>query len=202
MVDRGFSAASAAGGQSRGAVNVQQVVVLLCIDFAWKGTREGHSYLSDRAELQLLRRANQRQISEWKGVEQMPANVDGNTIETPTNLNWYALHTRSRHEKTVAARLDSQATEVFLPLHRSRRHWKNGVQAEVDLPLFPCYLFARASIFDRHRLLQTPGVLGFAATSAHHSSIPDEEMTLLQNETESIKEEPYHYINIGKSDRH
>ena len=131
----------------------------------------------------------------------MPANIDRNRFETSTNLNWYALHIRSRHEKTVAARLDSQATEVFLPLHRSRRHWKNGVQAEVDLPLFPCYLFARASIFDRHRLLQTPGVLGFAATSAHHSSIPDEEVALLRKATESFKAEPHPYLNTGDSVR-
>src|SRR6201987_6479643 len=85
--------------------------------------------------------------------------------QEPT-LNWYALHIRSRHEKRVAERLGSQSLETFLPLHRSRHTWKNGVHVDVDLPLFPCYLFARASIHDRIRLLQHPGVLGFAASSA------------------------------------
>jgi len=80
-------------------------------------------------------------------------------------LNWYALHIRSRHEKRVAERLGSQSLETFLPLHRSRHTWRNGVHVDVDLPLFPCYLFARAAIHDRIRLLQHPGVLGFAAST-------------------------------------
>ena len=110
---------------------------------------------------------------------------------------WYAIHTRSRHEKTIAARLDSQSTEVFLPLHRTRNTWKNGVHAEVDLPLFPCYLFARIGIHDRLRLLQTPGVLGFAATSAHPTAIPNEEIALLRTATQKLAAEPHPYLNCG-----
>jgi transcription antitermination factor NusG len=112
-------------------------------------------------------------------------------------LHWYALHTRSRHEKTIAARLNSQAMEIFLPLHRSRHMWKNGVYAEVDLPLFPCYLFAKIALNDRIRLLQTPGVIGFAATSARPTAIPDAEIALLRNATESLKAEPHPYLNCG-----
>ena len=99
---------------------------------------------------------------------------------TQLSLNWYALHIRSRHEKRVAERLGSHSLETFLPLHRSRHTWKNGVHVDVDLPLFPCYLFARASIYDRIRLLQHPGVLGFAASSARPTVIPDEEISVLR----------------------
>jgi transcription antitermination factor NusG len=113
------------------------------------------------------------------------------------SLHWYAIHTRSRHEKTIAARLDSQETEVFLPLHRSRRTWKNGVHAEVDLPLFPCYLFARISISDRLRLLQTPGVIGFAATSAQPTEIPNEDIALLRTATAKLEAQPHPYMSCG-----
>ena len=112
-------------------------------------------------------------------------------------LRWYALHTRSRHEKAIAARLDLQATETFLPLHRSRHTWRNGVHADVDLPLFPGYLFARMRLTDRLRMLQTPGVLGFAATSARPTAIADEEMDLLRCATESLKAEPHPYLSCG-----
>lgn len=112
-------------------------------------------------------------------------------------LHWYALHTRSRHEKTVSARLDSQATETFLPLHRSRQIWKNGVHADVDLPLFPCYLFAKVRLCDRLRVLQTPGVLGFAAASTRPTAIPDLEIAILRTATESLKAEPHPYLNSG-----
>jgi transcription antitermination factor NusG len=123
------------------------------------------------------------------------------TSESMTNstrsLHWYAVHTRSRHEKSIAARLDSQATEVFLPLHRSRHTWKNGVHAEVDLPLFPCYIFARVGINDRLRLLQTPGVLGFAASSARPTAIPNEDIALLRTATAKLEAEPHPYLSCG-----
>jgi transcription antitermination factor NusG len=116
-------------------------------------------------------------------------------------LSWYALHTRSRHEKRVAERLSSQALETFLPVHRSRNTWKNGVHADVDLPLFPCYLFARASIHERVRLLQHPGVLGFAASSSRPTVIPDEEISVLRIATESLRAEPHPYLNSGDAVR-
>src|SRR5438270_10893724 len=113
------------------------------------------------------------------------------------SLNWYALHIRSRHEKRVAERLGSQSLETFLPLHRSRHRWKNGVHVDVDLPLFPCYLFARAALHDRLRLLQHPGVLGFAASSAKPTVISDDEIVALRTATESLKAEPHPYLNNG-----
>jgi transcription antitermination factor NusG len=113
------------------------------------------------------------------------------------SLHWYAVHTRSRHEKAIAARLDSQSTEVFLPLHRARHTWKNGVHAEVDLPLFPCYLFARIDIQDRLRLLQTPGVIGLAATSAQPTAIPNEDIALMRAATAKLEAEPHPYLNCG-----
>jgi transcription antitermination factor NusG len=75
------------------------------------------------------------------------------------------------------------------------------VQVDVDLPLFPCYLFARASIHDRIRLLQQPGVLGFAASSARPTVIPDEEISVLRTATESLKAEPHPYLNNGDTVR-
>lgn len=112
-------------------------------------------------------------------------------------LEWFAIHTRSRHEKSIAARLDAQATETFLPLHRSRHTWKNGVHADVEMPLFPCYLFARIDPGNRLRLLQTPGVLGFAATTARPTAIPNDEIALLRTATEKLAAEPHPYLNCG-----
>lgn len=123
------------------------------------------------------------------------------TVRSDSPLNWYALHIRSRHEKRVAQRLISQSLETFLPLHRSRRTWKNGVHADIDTPLFPCYLFARATIHDRLRLLQHPGVLGFAASSARPTVIPDTEIDVLRTATEDLKAQPHPYLNNGDAVR-
>jgi transcription antitermination factor NusG len=118
-----------------------------------------------------------------------------------TTLNWYALHTRSRHEKRVAERLGLQELETFLPVHHAKHIWKNGVHAEVELPLFPCYIFARASIYNRIRLVQQPGVLGFAASTSRPTIIPDEEISVLRVAVESLKAEPHPYLNNGDAVR-
>src|SRR5246127_3109378 len=127
----------------------------------------------------------------------MMVNKDQSVVGPEASLNWYALHIRSRHEKRVAERLGSQSLETFLPLHRSPHTWKNGVHVDVDLPLFPCYLFARAAGHDRLRLLQHPGVLGFAASSAKPTVISDDEISVLRTATERLKAEPHPYLNNG-----
>src|ERR1700692_1584891 len=134
---------------------------------------------------------------ESRSGDSMMVNRNQSVVGHEASLNWYALHVRSRHEKRVAERLGSQSLETFLPLHRSRHTWKNGVHMDVDLPLFPCYLFARASIHDRIHLLQQPGVLGFAVSSAQPTVIADEEISVLRTATESLKAEPHPYLNNG-----
>ena len=123
-----------------------------------------------------------------------------NSDELPGNhpaLNWYALHVRSRHEKRVAERFVSQSFETFLPLHRSQKLWKNGLHANIDTPLFPCYIFARISMHDRLRLLRDPSVLSFVASSARPTVVPDEDISTLKTVTESLKAEPHPYLNQG-----
>ena len=111
--------------------------------------------------------------------------------------HWYAVHTRSRHEKAIASRLTSHATEVFLPLHRRRHTWNNGVHAEVDLPFFPCYLFVKIGSQDRLRLLQIPGVIGLAATSVRPTAISNEEIAMLRRVTAQLTAEPHPYLSCG-----
>ena len=122
-------------------------------------------------------------------------------IDAETSLSWYALHIRSRHEKRVAEQLASHSHETFLPLHRSRHTWKNGVHADVDLPLFPCYLFARASISNRGCLLRHSGVLGFAASRERPTAISDEEIFALRTATEKLNAEPHPYLDNGDAVR-
>jgi transcription antitermination factor NusG len=100
----------------------------------------------------------------------------GNGANPSSKRAWYALHTRARHEKAIAARLAEELTEVYLPLHRKRKKWRNGVHAEVDFPLLPCYLFARVEADERAHLLSTRGVLGFSADE----TVTEEEIARLR----------------------
>ena len=47
-------------------------------------------------------------------------------------LRWYAVRTRSRHEKRVHAQLaDRPGIDVFLPLRERRSRWKDRVKRVV-----------------------------------------------------------------------
>jgi transcription antitermination factor NusG len=80
---------------------------------------------------------------------------------------WFALTVKSRHEKVAAQHLRLRGLDEFLPLHRSRRRWSDRT-AQVDLPLFPGYLFCRFGRQDRWKVLSSPGitsVVGFGDTA-------------------------------------
>lgn len=53
---------------------------------------------------------------------------------------WWVLHTRPRHEKQVATALAERAVCHYLPLVHRRRVYGHR-RIDVDLPLFPSYLF-------------------------------------------------------------
>lgn len=115
-----------------------------------------------------------------------------------TNLMWFAVQTRHHHEKRVAARLQAGETETFLPVHCAVHRWRNGVQAQVETPLFPSYLFARFRSAERMQVLRDPGVLSLAASSASPTPIRDEEILLLRQVAETVKVEPHPYMAIGE----
>lgn len=119
----------------------------------------------------------------------------------PDNENalfWFAIQTRHRHEKRIAARLREADIETFLPLHRSSHRWKNGVTARVDLPLFPSYLFTRVKRSDRLRLLREPGVLSIAASNASPTPIADADMLQLRLAAAGLQAEPHPYLAVGE----
>ena len=57
---------------------------------------------------------------------------------------WYALHTRSRHEKAVRDQLDKQGIEPLLPTVKRLSQWKDR-KKEIEIPLFSGYCFVRLS---------------------------------------------------------
>jgi transcription antitermination factor NusG len=111
--------------------------------------------------------------------------------------HWYAVQTRPHHEKRVEERLRMTLLQTFLPVHRCSHLWKNGVRAVLEMPLFPCYLFARVSVYDRVKLLRTPGVLGLASSSAHPSKISAEDIEALRAAVENLRAVPHPYLNAG-----
>jgi transcription termination/antitermination protein NusG len=87
--------------------------------------------------------------------------------------NWYALHTRARHEKIVEQRLRERGVETYLPLVTEVHSWSDRKKT-VQLPLFGSYVFAKLSHtkIDRLRVLTTDGVFRFVGVRGEGTPIP------------------------------
>jgi transcription termination/antitermination protein NusG len=152
----------------------------------------GHTFLSDRAKLLGSESMMLSSLSDNPGLSSH--NV---TPVSGTLTEWYAVHTRPRHEKKIAEEIRLRDFEGFLPLHRSRRRWKNGVVADVELPLFPCYLFVNIPLSERVRLLQLPGVIGFAVNSIHPTALAQQDVEALRTMSNLCRVEPHPFLKAG-----
>jgi len=112
-------------------------------------------------------------------------------------MNWYALYTRSRHEKKVAANLEEKRVEVFLPLRSVLSRWKDR-RKEVQLPLFSGYLFVRIPREQRLPVLQTSGVVRFVGNGDGLDPVPEDQIISIQRLMESgLRYDPYPYLREG-----
>jgi transcription antitermination factor NusG len=111
---------------------------------------------------------------------------------------WYAVRTRSRHEKRVHAQLaDRPGIEVFLPLRERRSRWKDRVK-RIQEPLFPGYCFARFRHPDRLRVLKAAGVVGLVGASGEPEPIPDREIEAIRTLAGSrLSYEPFPFLAEG-----
>jgi transcription antitermination factor NusG len=76
----------------------------------------------------------------------------------PREDPWFVVWTESRAEKKVESRITAMGMSAWLPTVKERHRWSDRWR-EVVSPLFPGYLFARATPGEWHRVLRTPGVL-------------------------------------------
>ena len=91
--------------------------------------------------------------------------------------NWYALHTRARHERVVVQRLQERGVETFFPIVTETHRWSDRKKT-VQLPLFGCYVFAKfvPNRSERLRVLRVDGVFGLVGSQGEGTPIPDQEI--------------------------
>src|ERR687893_1760529 len=79
------------------------------------------------------------------------------SVESWQSPQWYAIQTRSRHEKMVRDQLAAKNIMHLLPLWWKRSQWKDRVKM-VEVPLFTGYLFGHFALQTRLEVLNTFGV--------------------------------------------
>jgi transcription antitermination factor NusG len=118
----------------------------------------------------------------------------------PEARQWYAVHTRSRHEEVVSRRLRAKLIEPFLPkievwsrcLRRRRR---------LLVPLFPCYLFVHVAM--EHPLwleiVRTGGVVRVLGNSRGSLPVPEAQIDSVRRLLESkALLSPHPYLESGR----
>ncbi len=111
---------------------------------------------------------------------------------------WYAVCTFSNHEKRVGDQLRERGVEQFLPLYESVRRWKDR-RVQLQLPLFPGYVFVHLALRDRLRVLNIPSVARLVGFGGPPVALPDNEMEALRSSLASqLRAEPHPYLKVGR----
>ena len=115
-----------------------------------------------------------------------------------SSLSWYAVRVQSKFETVANTVLSGKGYETFLPRYTARRRWSDRVK-EVELPLFPGYLFCR---FDLGAyappILTTPGVIGIVSAGRTPLPVADEEIDAVQAVIRSgLPTQPWPFLTAG-----
>ena len=112
--------------------------------------------------------------------------------------HWYALRTRSRHEKVTSAYLERRGFEVFLPLVDRIRQWKDR-RVHVQFPLFPGYCFIRCCAGHHQQVKMAAGVVEVLGVAGRPVPVPVEEVEAVRRLVTSILPvDPHPTLEPGK----
>ncbi|MFZ3189022.1 MAG: UpxY family transcription antiterminator [Candidatus Sulfotelmatobacter sp.] len=124
----------------------------------------------------------------------------GSGSETANGLHWYAVWSRSRHEKMVAGALSNAGITNFLPLVTETHRWSDR-RKSVDVPLFPGYVFVQIpnSAEAQLRVRKMSGVVQFVGNQQGAVPIRDKEI----NDVKAVLEQrvsysPYPFLQVGQ----
>ncbi len=111
---------------------------------------------------------------------------------------WFAVYTKSNHEKMVNSQLLNKDIESYLPLRNITSQWKDRKKL-VQIPLFPGYLFVNTSPNSLSSVFNTKSVVSVLGDHTKPISIPDEQIESIKKLLDSdLVYDPYPYLIIGK----
>jgi transcription antitermination factor NusG len=110
---------------------------------------------------------------------------------------WFAILIRTGREKTANLLLENAGYECFLPVSKSTRRWSDRTK-QIEVPLFPGYLFCRMNPHNRLTVLMTPGVIQIVGVGKTPIPVEEEEMEAIQRVQRSgLSAMPWPYMQVG-----
>jgi transcription termination/antitermination protein NusG len=129
------------------------------------------------------------------------AGIDAQRTAGENHGQWFAAYTMSRHEKSIAAQCERIGIEHFLPLYVVHKKWKNRIRVDVQLPLFPNYIFVRLLPGTHVALLRVPGVLTMVGNATGSVPVPAADMDALRQFVRCKAFLPHAYVHSGDAVR-
>ncbi len=126
----------------------------------------------------------------------------GESTGTPTAVNatgpkgWQLVYTVARHEKAVAAQLQARGIDNFVPLYKTIHLWHKR-SANLELPLFPSYVFTHLDGSNRHNVVTVPGVVSIVSFQGLPACVPEEQIAAVQNALRFRHVHPCPYLASG-----
>jgi transcription antitermination factor NusG len=112
-------------------------------------------------------------------------------------MNWYAIQVRPRSEISTARIIENKGYEPFVPLYKSRRTWSDR-KIDLELPLFPCYIFCRFDPKIRLPIMTTPNVMQILGTRKMPLPIDPSEIEAVQQIVRyGYRAEPHSFLTVG-----
>jgi len=114
-----------------------------------------------------------------------------------TVQSWFALQTMPKNEKKTDYLLRQKGYECFTPTYRQKRKWSDRT-VEIELPLFPSYVFCHLSPSSLGKVIATQGVTRVVGFGGKPAEIAVEEIDALQRLAQShFLREPWNYLPNG-----
>jgi transcription antitermination factor NusG len=108
------------------------------------------------------------------------------------------LYVRSRHEKVVESGLRGKGYAAFSPFYRTKRKRVDRI-AEIDVPLFPGYVFCLFDSLRRLPILMTPGIVGIVGPGNHPEPVDDAEIASIRTLALSGQPvQPWPFLRTGQ----
>jgi transcriptional antiterminator NusG len=111
---------------------------------------------------------------------------------------WYALRVKSRFEFVTSQALKEREYVQFLPSYRVRNKWTDRTK-EIDVPLFPGYVFCRFDASDPYPVLNLPGVVHVVSAGRTALPLDEREIAAIQAVCHcGLRTQPWPFLQVGR----
>ena len=119
-------------------------------------------------------------------------------MSTLADARWFAVQVRPRGEKVIAQLLRFKGYEEFIPLYKSKRRGSDRI-IDLELPLFPSYIFVRFSARAHGPIVTTPGVVRIVGYGKVPVAVENQEIDFLQKIVQSeLVADPWPFVHVGE----